>query len=737
MLMISAAHESRPVTVEAREGGQENAASATDGAQFFVAQQYRDFLSREPDASGLEFWTQGVNACGADAKCLEVKHIDTSAAFFLSIEFQNTGFLVYKMYKASFNRMPKLLEFLSDTQNIGRNVVVNSGDWQQQLETNKKTFADQFVARTAFTGQYPSSLTAAQFVDALNTNTGNSLTSAERNGLVSDLTAGTKTRAQVLRAVAENSTFGRTEFNRAFVLMQYFGYLRRDPDAAPDGNLNGFNFWLGKLNQFQGNYIAAEMVKAFLSSTEYQARFNVPAPVSAAIPAAGGKVEQLGFATITFPSGAFTSNTNVTLSATGTAATQSDFMATSDLYSAGLRYPFEVRVNAGAVAPASNFDVAVKLPATFINSLPANAEIKAFGQFIEDGGGETLDSFELFDTTFDAASQTARVTLPKTAFSNRRSSNGTYEAVIVIGTTPTKVGAASSSLTSKAPSSGEAELPIPQAVTEASVEYAPSLDPKLKSEGLPAAAGTCEGTSLGQPLDGTLTVFSAFNGTNHFGTDYVAADGTSVLAMTDGKIFKIGFDERPLPTPDPRSGKMVKGWGRYVIIEHTDGSKTLYAHLQKDSTTALKQGQTVTKGAEIAKSDNSGGSSGPHLHIEYAPNGMIFKRPSKVDPAPCVGTNVTGSITVRDNGNIADDSFRVVLDGIALGQTAIGASNTFAVNSLRSGAHQLTVTCLIAPDDVGTYEVTLSNGLTFSGGGTLKSGTLTQGGSISFTVNAP
>jgi len=78
----------------------------------------------------------------------------------------------------------------------------------------------------------------------------------------------------VLRSVAENDALQKREFNRAFVLMQYFGYLRRNPDDPPDGDLKGFNFWLDKLNQFNGNFINAEMVKAFISSTEYRRRFG-------------------------------------------------------------------------------------------------------------------------------------------------------------------------------------------------------------------------------------------------------------------------------------------------------------------------------------------------------------------------------------------------------------------------------------------------------------------------------
>jgi hypothetical protein len=81
-------------------------------------------------------------------------------------------------------------------------------------------------------------------------------------------------RGRVLRRVAENSTFTQQEFNRAFVLEQYFGYLRRNPNDAPDSDFGGYNFWLGKLNEFGGNYINAEMVKAFIVSGEYKQRFG-------------------------------------------------------------------------------------------------------------------------------------------------------------------------------------------------------------------------------------------------------------------------------------------------------------------------------------------------------------------------------------------------------------------------------------------------------------------------------
>jgi Tol biopolymer transport system component len=241
---------------------------------FFVRQHYRDFLGRDPDAAGLQFWTGEIESCGANQQCREVKRINVSAAFFLSIEFQETGYLVYKTYKAAYGNLAgrpvpvPLFWFAHDAQQIGHDVVVNQGDWRGQLEQNKRDYFDYFVRDEFFNLVYPASLTPAEFVGALDANAGGVLTAGERASLASALAAGTKTRAEVLRAVAENAELSRREFNKAFVLMQYFGYLRRDPDDA------GFNFWLGKLNDFGGDYVAAEMVKAFISSDEYLKRFG-------------------------------------------------------------------------------------------------------------------------------------------------------------------------------------------------------------------------------------------------------------------------------------------------------------------------------------------------------------------------------------------------------------------------------------------------------------------------------
>ncbi len=253
--------------------------------QFFVRQHYHDFLDREPDAAGVTFWTNEIDSCGADDQCRELKRINVSAAFFLSIEFQQTGYLVYRMYKAAYGNLPNapvpllINEFQPDKQRIGQGLIVGTPNWEDTLETNKNALAVEFVSRSRFGTAYPTSLTPEQFVDTLFMNAEVTPSVDERASIVAEFSGAGMTddlpaRSRVVLRVAEHSALVQQEFNRAFVLMQYFGYLRRNPNDKPDNNFDGFNFWLNKLDQFNGNFVQAEMVKAFITSIEYRQRFG-------------------------------------------------------------------------------------------------------------------------------------------------------------------------------------------------------------------------------------------------------------------------------------------------------------------------------------------------------------------------------------------------------------------------------------------------------------------------------
>jgi hypothetical protein len=282
-------------TITINDNSTEPALNMIDDAADFAGQHYHDFLNRQADNSGLTFWTNETASCGPNVQCLEVKRINVSAAFFLSIEFQQTGYLVERLYKSAYGdatgistiggthqiSVPiiRLNEFLGDTQRISQNVVVLQPGWEQLIESNKQSFALEFAQRTRFTNSYPTSMTPAQFVDTLNQHAGGVLSAGERAtaiglfGGAAD-TGNVTARAQALRQVAEDSDLFTAEQNRAFVLMQYFGYLRRNPNDPNDTDYSGYDFWLTKLNQFNGNFVEAEMVRAFLISTEYRQRFG-------------------------------------------------------------------------------------------------------------------------------------------------------------------------------------------------------------------------------------------------------------------------------------------------------------------------------------------------------------------------------------------------------------------------------------------------------------------------------
>lgn len=228
-----------------------------DDARFFVRQHYNDFLARLPDAGGLDYWTTQITQCGNDLECIKRKRIDVSAAFFLEQEFQKTSFVIYRINSAALGMIPTYTHFMVD-----RNQLVGGSDLQQAT----KDFANQFVERGIFKQFYPDSMTPEEFVNKLFDTARLTPFTAERAQEIQEMKVNGRTRAEVLLDVIELPAFKAQEFNPAFVLTQYYGYLRRDPDAG------GFDFWLNALNKDPNNYRG--MVCAFITSAEYQQRFS-------------------------------------------------------------------------------------------------------------------------------------------------------------------------------------------------------------------------------------------------------------------------------------------------------------------------------------------------------------------------------------------------------------------------------------------------------------------------------
>jgi hypothetical protein len=231
-----------------------------EDAQYFVQQHYLDFLGRNPDEGGLDYWTEQISRCGDDAGCVHNSRISVSAAFFMEREFQQTGFFIQRLYKVILGRQPTYAEFTID-----RNHLRTSSD----LEADKLNLIKTWITRDDFHDRYPESLSNEQFVDALleTVQQGSGVfLESERQRLIEASVAGG--RALVIRTLVDSSDLVRAEFNPAFVLSEYFGYLRRDPEPE------GYRFWLEVLNHRAPNNYRA-MVCAFLTSEEYQRRFGV------------------------------------------------------------------------------------------------------------------------------------------------------------------------------------------------------------------------------------------------------------------------------------------------------------------------------------------------------------------------------------------------------------------------------------------------------------------------------
>jgi hypothetical protein len=257
----------------------------------FVGQHYHDFLARHADNSGQLFWEDQISACGTNAACIDDRRTNVSAAFFLSIEFQQTGYFVIRVHKAAFGSapsVPRYLPFLRDQRRVTDGVIVGNAGWETLLAANRQAYLEEFVSSLDFISVFPVGTAAGVYVDRLFANEGVTPTAGERQAAITAYGSGnTLGRAAALRSVVESDSVFNGQYNPAFVLMQYFGYLRREADDPPDNNFGGYFFWLDKMNQFSapGENVRdervalarvkrAEMVRSFLVSNEYRLRFG-------------------------------------------------------------------------------------------------------------------------------------------------------------------------------------------------------------------------------------------------------------------------------------------------------------------------------------------------------------------------------------------------------------------------------------------------------------------------------
>jgi len=227
---------------------------------FFVQQQYIDFLGRMPDSTGFANWVATLSACpdGGFGENLNPNcdRVHVSAGFYLSLEFQGRGYFAYRFYDAALGRRPLYTEFIPDMQKVG------GAQSPEQEVISKNQYMNDFVQKPEFKAIYDG-LTNQGYVDKLEQTAG--VTISNKADLVAALNGGTQTRAQVLRTFVESTPVFNKFFNRGFVTMQYFGYLRRDPDSI------GFTNWVNTLDADPSNF--RHMIFGFIFSTEYLNRF--------------------------------------------------------------------------------------------------------------------------------------------------------------------------------------------------------------------------------------------------------------------------------------------------------------------------------------------------------------------------------------------------------------------------------------------------------------------------------
>ena len=231
-----------------------------DDVDFFVQQQYIDFLGRMPDSQGFANWNTTLNNCPnsgfGEFDNPNCDRVHVSAGFYQSLEFQGRGYWAYRWYDAALGRRPLYTEFIPDMVKVGGALSP-----QQEIDA-KNQYMNDFVLRTEFKTLYDA-LSNSQFVDKLEQTSG--VTLSNKATLVAALNGGTQTRAQVARTVIESQPVFDKFFNRGFVSMQYFGYLRRDPDSI------GFKNWVDTLDADPSNF--RHMIFGFVYSTEYRNRF--------------------------------------------------------------------------------------------------------------------------------------------------------------------------------------------------------------------------------------------------------------------------------------------------------------------------------------------------------------------------------------------------------------------------------------------------------------------------------
>jgi hypothetical protein len=185
----------------------------------------------------------------------------------LLTQFPRTSFLVYRLIKASFGRLPRRTECMEAMSELVRGVRPGESGWETQLQINRQRLLTRWTNSSEFTRTYAEQ-TNAEFADKLISNANLRWSAERRQQLLHALDTGRLPRAAALSQIIDEKDFAAREYNTAYVLMHFFAYLRRDPGDPPDADLRGLIFWRDRLNTWH-DYRAISL--AFLESSEYNA----------------------------------------------------------------------------------------------------------------------------------------------------------------------------------------------------------------------------------------------------------------------------------------------------------------------------------------------------------------------------------------------------------------------------------------------------------------------------------
>ncbi|HEX8144756.1 MAG TPA: tandem-95 repeat protein [Pyrinomonadaceae bacterium] len=230
-----------------------------DSREFFIRQLYLDTLNREPEPSGLAAWLNRLNTCPQPGETIQnCDEVEVASAFFRSPEFFARSYFIFKVYEVALGRQPQYAEYQRDVRRV-TGFLTN-----EELEARKQQFVLEFTQRQEFRDRYDQIADSGQFVDTLLQTAGVQFEDSTRAALISQLANSHVQRWDVLRIVANSPEVSQKFFNKAFVVVGYFAFLRRNPDAA-------YLHWIEMLNT-TGDY--REMIRVLMQSPEYRLRFG-------------------------------------------------------------------------------------------------------------------------------------------------------------------------------------------------------------------------------------------------------------------------------------------------------------------------------------------------------------------------------------------------------------------------------------------------------------------------------